>query len=134
MGEHFKANAQLVVGECGRIAEAIFGKDAGAEAYLYNKDIEGLPKDQCPEYRLPHDDVEAGNPGCRIRVVNQDVVECAEEMIKRYNFEQSQLEIARTRPSPNDEASIQPGDNGVLVLNMANKRDKGGENPKTRLT
>ncbi|KAK6495340.1 hypothetical protein TWF481_003364 [Arthrobotrys musiformis] len=117
------AHAKIIPAECAIISRAVFGKKT--LGYLYNAlDIKALGPKYCPNYRLPPEDPQAGQIGCRIKVVNQDTFACAEEMIKRYNFEQSQMAIARQQK--NSEPDMYPVDNGVVCLNMANARVKGG--------
>ncbi|KAK6363684.1 hypothetical protein TWF730_001104 [Orbilia blumenaviensis] len=116
-------HSHVIVAECPQISQAVFGKKT--LGFLYNAlDVEPLGPRYCPGYRLPPEDPEAGKLGCRIRVVNQDTFACAEEMIKRHNYEQSQMEIARKQG--NTEPDMHAVDNGVVCLNMANARSKGG--------
>ncbi|KAK6356440.1 hypothetical protein TWF718_000799 [Orbilia javanica] len=118
-----KAHAAIIPRECPIISKAVFGDKA--VGYLYNAlDIKPLGRSYCPGYRLPPEDPQAGQIGCRIKVVNQDTFACAEEMIKRHNYEQSQMEIARGEG--NKEPDLHPVDNGVVCLNMANAFHKGG--------
>ncbi|KAK6515518.1 hypothetical protein TWF506_007851 [Arthrobotrys conoides] len=116
-------HAQIIPNECPTISRAIFGKKA--VGYMYNAlDIKPLGPNYCPNYRLPPEDPQAGQIGCRIKVVNQDTFTCVEEMVKRHNFEQSQMTIARNQG--NVEPDLHPVDNGVVCLNMANAHSKGG--------
>lgn len=116
-------HAKLIPTECPIVSQALFGKKT--MGYLYDAlGIKPLGRNYCPGYRLPPEDPQAGQIGCRIKVVNQDTFACAEEMIKRHNFEQSQMAIARNQG--NNEPDIHPVDNGVVCLNMANAYNKGG--------
>ncbi|KAK6544368.1 hypothetical protein TWF694_001069 [Orbilia ellipsospora] len=120
-----KMNAPIVVKEAGLISKAVFAGREDTMGYVYNGiDIKPLGKPYCPEYRLPEGDPDHGKIGCRIQVVNQDTILCAEEMVKRHNFEQSQMKIARSQG--NTEPNMYPVDNGVIILNMANADKKGG--------
>ncbi|EGX53279.1 hypothetical protein AOL_s00006g145 [Orbilia oligospora ATCC 24927] len=117
------AHAVIIQAESPIVSTALFGQKA--LGYMYNAvDIKPLGQNYCPNYRLPPEDPQAGQIGCRIKVVNQDTFTCAEEMVKRHNFEQSQMLIARNQG--NAEPDLHPVDNGVVCLNMANAHSKGG--------
>ncbi|KAF3939518.1 hypothetical protein ABW19_dt0208115 [Dactylella cylindrospora] len=117
------SHAKIVTKECAMFSRAIFKHDT--TGYVYNAlDIKPLGAHYCPRYRLPPGDSHEGTYGTRIRVYNRDTFACAETLIKRHNFEQSQMEIAREQG--NTEPDIYPTDTGVVVLNMANKDVKGG--------
>ncbi|KAF3929175.1 hypothetical protein AA313_de0201838 [Arthrobotrys entomopaga] len=125
LGNENRRNAPLVVKESDPLSKAIFGGRGRIRGYLYNGvDIKPLGATYCPHYRLPVGDPDHPKAGCRIKVVNQDTILCAEEMVKRHNFEQGQMEIARSQG--NTEPDLYPVDNGVVILNMANARTKGG--------
>ncbi|KAF3905492.1 hypothetical protein ABW20_dc0108656 [Dactylellina cionopaga] len=116
-------NAAKVVRECATISRAVFSNNT--RGYLYNGlDIKPLGRAYCPGYTLPAGDKDAGQVGCRIKVVNEDTLVCAQEMVKRHNFEQSQIQIAMKQG--NAEPAMYHVDNGVVCLNMANKNSKGG--------
>ncbi|KAK6335547.1 hypothetical protein TWF696_002319 [Orbilia brochopaga] len=118
-----KKNAPRIVKECPNVSRAIFSHNT--QGYLYNAlDIKPLGAEYCPQYRLPAGDPDAGKPGCRIRVLNRDTFACAEDLLVRHNFEQSQMEIACKQG--NDEPKMHAPDNGVICLNMANALKKGG--------
>ncbi|KAF3909838.1 hypothetical protein ABW21_db0204107 [Orbilia brochopaga] len=117
------ANAALILKECAIISRAVYSQNT--QGYLYNAlDIKPLGAPYCPQYRLPAGDPDAGKPGCRIRVLNCDTFQCADDMLTRHNFEQSQMLIARQQG--NNEPLMHPPDNGVICLNMANAFNRGG--------
>ncbi|EWC48411.1 hypothetical protein DRE_02180 [Drechslerella stenobrocha 248] len=119
-----RIHAPMIVKECRTISKAVFSQDT--DGYLYNAlDIKPLGASYCPRYRVPADgEGDTGSFGCRIQVVNRDTFACAIDMVKRHNFEQSQIAIATAEG--NIEPSMHPVDTGVVVLNMANAQHKGG--------